>query len=106
MPASASPVIEFGVLGPPGLVDLRGLGCELVPEAVELDAFASRDEPLGIRSAAGEMPEQGMAHEVVPGGMPGTGASITTGGWVSRDHVPSGWNTDRAEPNADTMGGP
>ena len=55
-------------MDPRGLVDLRGVAGELVPEAVEIDALASRDEPLGIRAAEGEMPEQGMAHEVVPGG--------------------------------------
>jgi hypothetical protein len=61
-----------------GLVDLREVDCKLVPDAVEIDALASHDKPLGIWTAEGAMPEQGMAHEVVPGGMPGTGASITT----------------------------
>jgi hypothetical protein len=72
----------------------------------EFDAAGARWRECGARAVEGEMSEQGMAHGVAPGGMPGTGASITTGGWISRDHVPSGWNTERAEPSADTMGGP
>jgi hypothetical protein len=65
-------------MGPRGLVDLRGVAGELVPEAVEIDALTPGDEPFGVRPAEGEMPEQGVAHEVVPGGIPGIGVSITT----------------------------
>ncbi len=52
---------------PAGLVDLRAVGCELVPEAIQINALAPGDEPLGIRAAEGEMPEERIADEVVPG---------------------------------------
>ena len=74
----ARPRIELRRNGPAFPRRSCGVAGELVPEAVEIDALASRDEPLGIRTAEGEMPEQGMAHEVIPGRMPGIGASITT----------------------------
>ena len=65
-------------MGPRGLVDLCRVGGKLVPEAVETNALAPRDEPLGVRAAKGEMPEQGVRTRSSQGGMPGTGASITT----------------------------
>ena len=42
-------------MDPRGLVDLRGVAGEFVPEAVQINALASRDEPLGIRDAGPEM---------------------------------------------------
>ena len=54
-------------MDPCGLVDLRRVARELVPKAIEIDARASRHEPLGIRAPERKVPEQGIAHDLVPG---------------------------------------
>jgi hypothetical protein len=82
------------------------VGMDLGWSKDEFDAAGASWCERGARAAEGEMPEQGMAREVVPGGAAGHRRIHHHWGWVSRDHVPSGWNTERAEPSADAMGGP
>src|SRR3954463_16692499 len=48
------------------LFDRLRIGGELVPEAIEVDPFATFDQPLRIRSAEIEMPEQGTLDDVLP----------------------------------------
>jgi|HubBroStandDraft_2_1064218.scaffolds.fasta_scaffold608416_2 hypothetical protein len=54
-----------GFTPPVGLGPLERRG-ELVPKPVEVNPFASRDEPLHIRTAEAEMPEQRVLENVLP----------------------------------------
>src|SRR5258707_2201795 len=72
--------VELGIVLPCHLVDLRRITGELIPKAVEIDALSSRHQTLHVRPAEIELPEQRATH----GGIPGTGASITTSFSVRR----------------------
>ena len=42
------------------------IGGELVPEAIEIDALAPGDQPLHVRPAEAEMPQQRVLEDLVP----------------------------------------
>src|ERR1700736_6365506 len=63
----AWPGIERSVMLPGRFVDLGRIARELVPEAVKIDPFATRDQPFSIGATEGEMPERRTAHDLVPG---------------------------------------
>ena len=58
--------IEFGVMLARGLGEGRGRGGKLVPEAVEIDALAPGDQPLHVRSAKAEVPQQRVLQDFLP----------------------------------------
>ncbi len=66
-PHAALRGVESGVVLTRGLGKMRGVGGELVPEAVEVDALAARDEALHVGAAEPEMPEQRVFQDLVPG---------------------------------------
>ena len=49
-----------------GLAEGLRVGGKLVPEAVEVDAFASGDQPLHVRAAEAEMPQEWALEYLLP----------------------------------------
>ena len=58
--------IQRGIVGPSGLVDLGRIGRKLVPETIEKNPLPALHQPLGVRAAKREMPEEGIAQQFVP----------------------------------------
>ena len=48
-------------------IDRSRIGGQLVPKPIEVDALASFHEPLDVRSAEIEMPQQWAARDLLPG---------------------------------------
>ena len=55
--------VYAGLLAKPARV-----GRELVPEPIEVNSLPSGDEPFGVRTLEGEMPEGAAANDLVPMG--------------------------------------
>ena len=70
--------VQLRVMPPSRLAETARSGGELVPKPVEVNPFASRDEPLHIRTAEAEMPEQRVLENVLPWANTRNGASIST----------------------------
>jgi len=51
---------------PRRLLDRPGIGRKLIPEPVQVDAFAALDQPLDVRAAEIEVPQSGAANDLVP----------------------------------------
>ena len=47
----AGPGVQLGVMLPRRFVELLRIGREFVPEAIEIDALATCNQPLGIRAS-------------------------------------------------------
>src|SRR4051812_29512562 len=62
----AGPGIERGIMAPRRLGEPRRIGRKFIPEAIEIDAFAPGDQPLHVRPAEAEMPEQGILQYLLP----------------------------------------
>jgi hypothetical protein len=58
--------VELGVVNASGLAEPAGRGRELVPDPIEIDALAPRHEPLHIRTAKAEVPEQRIFQDFFP----------------------------------------
>ena len=58
--------VELGVVLARGLRECGRGRRKLVPEAVEIDALAPRDQPLHVRSAEAEVPEQRVLQDFLP----------------------------------------
>src|SRR6476620_7490908 len=58
--------VQLSVMPPSRLAETARSGGELVPKPVEVNPFASCDEPLHIRTAEAEMPEQRVLENVLP----------------------------------------
>ncbi len=67
--------VEFRVMLPRLFVKALRIGGEFVPEAVEIDPLAPGDQPFFIRAPKGKMPQRVAACDLVPGPIPGSGAS-------------------------------
>ena len=62
----ARPRVERGVMLARRLVDRLRIGRQLVVEAVEIDALAALDQPVDVRPAEIEMPQQRAFEDLVP----------------------------------------
>src|SRR5215470_18626486 len=75
---SAGACVEPRIVAPRRLFDSLRSGRQLIPETIQVDAFAALDKPLNVRPAEIEVPQSRAADDFVPGPIPGSGASITT----------------------------
>ena len=58
--------VQLRVVLARGLAEPRRGRGELVPEAIEIDALAARDQPLHVGPAEAEMPEQRVLENLFP----------------------------------------
>src|SRR5262245_39711936 len=58
--------VEFGVVLAGGFAEAAGRGRKFVPEAIEVDALATGDQPLHVRAAKAEVPKQGILEDFFP----------------------------------------
>src|SRR5215510_14446660 len=64
---SAGACVESRIVAPRRLLDSLGIGRQLIPETIQVDAFAALDQPLNVRSAEIEVPQSRAADDFVPG---------------------------------------
>src|SRR5215470_2181212 len=63
--------VELRIVIACGFTEPARVRGELVPEAIEIDALAPRDQPLHVRTAKAEMPQQWIPQDLLPGADPG-----------------------------------